>query len=230
MTPPVVALLVVMLTAGRALAQDPTNGSPYPPVPPPPEDDDGKPISVGYGSDASIGVGAGTLLGDWPKNGVHTLISGRYDAFLVERDAPGPRLGASIFAEVSAGLLQDAQEDNATPFPFTFLHYGVLSVLRFDPSMPWTGLFGFGFSRLDLSDYFNGPQAIPMMTFETGVRRGLGRGLAAHSSSFDGSPAPRNLFLDGDLRFSWGSARAPGNVASEWWLIQGLVSVGLHAR
>lgn len=51
-----------------------------------------------FGTDLSAGMGVGSMLGAWPVPGIHTLGQVRLDAFLVDRDIPGPRFGLSLHA------------------------------------------------------------------------------------------------------------------------------------
>jgi hypothetical protein len=46
----------------------------------------------------------------------------------------------------------------------------VLALLRDDPTVPVGYTFGFGFGRIDLTDYYGGPHALPTATFEAGPR------------------------------------------------------------
>jgi len=97
------------------------------------------------------------------------------------------------------------------------VHTGVLSILRFDaPVIDWSGLTGFGFGRIDLVDYYDGVRALPTVTFETGARRLLDR--------------ERGVFADGVVRASWATTRGLLGEWTEWWCVQTLVSVGVHAR
>jgi hypothetical protein len=177
-----------------------------------------------FGTDLSAGVVAGTLLGNWPEPGVHTAWQIRFDAFPTARDQPGVRVGASVFAQGSALLEQDAREagtQGVTVFPFSYLHWGVLVAIRPDPAATWGGLASFGFGRLDLADFWDAAYAIPMATLEAGARRRAGK---------VADPA----FFDLALRASWGSARGPGTTSGgaldDWWLVQGALSVGAHVR
>ena len=177
-------------------------------------------VAPTYGADVSMGLGVGSLMSEWSEQGVHGLVSGRYDAFVSPFDAGGPRMGVSLFASTTAGILQSASEtvDNETTvFPFQAVHTGVLSILRHDaPGVEWSGLTGFGFGRLDLVDYYDGFHTLPTITFEAGVRR-----VVDHE---------RGLFGDGLIRASWATTRGLLGERSEWWCVQTLLSVGVHAR
>ena len=177
-----------------------------------------------FGTDLSAGIATGALLGEWPVAGIHTAWQVRFDAFPEARDAPGVRVGASLFAEGSALLLQDAEEvtdDAVDRFAFSYLHWGMLVAIRPDPQAPWGGLASLGFGRLDLDDFWGAAYAVPMATLEAGARRRVGR-------------ASGSAFLDLSARGSWGSARgpgtAPGEAMDDWWLVQAVVTVGAHVR
>lgn len=171
-----------------------------------------------FGTDVSVGVGAGALLGTWPDAGVHGTIGGRVDLFMVDRTVPGPRFGASLWGRTAVWPLQTHTDDDADPdgrdaAPFGLTHYGVSAVLRFDPAVRWTGTFGFGFGRVDLTGYEGGVQAVPTFTVEAGLRQSLGR-----------------AFVDYGVQSGWGSTRGASGDWEDWWTVSGGVSIGLHAR
>jgi hypothetical protein len=166
-----------------------------------------------FGTDVSIAYGAGALLGEWPEAGVHGFVQGRIDAFTANRDDPGPRLGASLWASQVVFPQQHAVEDEER-FPFRYSEYGAMVVLRDDPTLPVGYAFGFGFGRLDLPDYYGGPHALPTFTIEAGPRIGAA-GIA---------------FVDALARGQWATARGPGEVLDEWWAVSLQLALGAHAR
>jgi len=170
-----------------------------------------------YGSDLSVGFGVGSMLSDWAQPGLHGVVGGRFDAFLEPYGSSAPRMGVSFFVSTTAGVFQNASETvdgNTNEFTFEALHTGVLSVLRYDtPATSWTGITGFGFGRIDLNDYYDGVHTLPTATFETGVRRSLGEN-----------------FIDALVRASWATTRSLTGEREEWWCVQTMWSVGLHAR
>ncbi|MBN1336216.1 MAG: hypothetical protein JXB39_09670 [Deltaproteobacteria bacterium] len=177
-----------------------------------------------FGTDLSAGIGAGSLLGEWPRPGIHTAWQVRFEAFPDSRDIPGPRVGASLFAEGSAIVRQEAREvgeEAVRVFPFSYVHWGMLVAIRPDPQATWGGLASVGFGRLDLDDFWSASYAVPMATFEAGARRRVG-----HPSN----PG----FLDLAIRASWGSARGPGtepgSALDDWWLVGAALRVGAHVR
>ena len=181
----------------------------------------GEPVTPSFGADVSAGVIAGSHFGEWPLPGLHTGWNARYDGFIQDRQTGGPRVGISVFGGGSLGLLQDREEildeaGNTEIAPFEFLHYGVLGVIRYDPAAPWSGLFGLGFSRLELEDWYDGVQVIPSFVLEGGARHRLGP---------DGP-----LFVDIQLRTGWASARGVERDWTDWWSLQSIVSLGVHAR
>ena len=176
-----------------------------------------------FGSAISAGVAPGVLLGEWPEPGVHGAFVLRYDAFIEPRDAPGVRMGLSIFGGASVWPLQDSStqvdlEGNPELVPFSFYHFGALAILRYAPAAPWGGTFGVGFSRLDLEDYQGGPLGLPVFLLEGGARRRLGPdGLA---------------FVDLMFRGGWGSSAGIEEPTewTDWWLLQPVIAVGFNLK
>jgi hypothetical protein len=167
-----------------------------------------------FGTDVSIAYGLGALLGSWPDAGVHGFFQGRFDAFTVNRDDPGPRLGASFWASVVVAPQQYAREEGEDRFKFKYSEYGVLAVLRDDPTVPVGYTFGFGFGRIDLTDYYGGPHALPTATFEAGPR-------------FKTSEV---TFVDVQVRGQWATALGPSGELDEWWGASLQLALGAHAR
>jgi hypothetical protein len=170
-----------------------------------------------FGSDVSVSYGLGALLGAWPDAGVHGFFQGRFDAFTQDRDQSGPRLGASIWASVVVAPQQYATEETAEGvdrFKFKYSEYGVLAVLRDDPAAQVGYAFGFGFGRIDLTNYYGGPHALPTATFEFGPR------FATKSAAF----------VDVLGRAQWATALGPSGDLDEWWGASLQVAVGAHAR
>jgi hypothetical protein len=166
-----------------------------------------------FGSDASIAYGAGALLGEWPEAGMHGFVLARYDAFAAGRDDPGPRIGASIWASRTVAPLQNAHEDDRT-FRFPITQYGVMAIIRHDPASPLSFDAGLGFGRLDLEDYWGGPHALPMLTFEAGPRFAAGE----------------TAFVDVLARAQWATAGDYAGALAEWWEASLQVAVGAHVR
>jgi hypothetical protein len=168
-----------------------------------------------FGTDVSVGIGAAALLGAWPDPGVSGFAAGRVDLFMVDRDTPGPRFGASVWGRSSVWPLQThtGTEEGATAVPFHVLQYGLAAVIRYDPSAPLTGTFGFGFGRADLDGYEGGVQAVPLFTVEAGLRQRVGRG-----------------FVDYGAQSGWGSARNTEGAWEEWWTVSVGLNVGFHVR
>ena len=186
------------------------------------DDDSGASEGV-FGSDISAGVAPGALLGEWPAPGLHGAFVLRYDAFIEPRDAPGVRMGLSVFGGRSVWPLQDSSggvdaEGNEELTPFSFYHYGALAVMRYAPAAPWGGTFGVGFSRIDIEDYQGGPLGLPVFLLEGGARRRIGS---------DGQ-----AFLDLMMRGGWGSAAGIEEPTewSDWWLVQPVVALGVHLK
>ena len=167
-----------------------------------------------FGADFSVGYAIGSLVGNWPQTGVHGAVLGRYEAFISPRSAPGPRLGMSLWGSAALWPLQTRTEDGAED-TFSYLHYGLITALRYDPSAPLSLTAGMGYGRLDLSDWWGGPNYLPTLTFEAGLRQRL---------------ADRP-YLDWMARVHWATGRDPtGSGYEEWWLAQFAVSIGGHLR
>ncbi len=172
-----------------------------------------------FGADLSVGAAGGALLGQWPIPGPHGAITARYDAFIESRERIGPRLGLSIFATVSAWPLQDKQEEiDGVLQPdgdFRWRQYGALVALRYDPAAPRAPMVALGFSRLDVDDYYDGVQAIPLVTGEAGLRLRAGQTWT---------------FFDLHLRAGWGNARGLDGTYDDWWSVQAVLAGGVHLR
>ncbi len=177
-----------------------------------------------FGGDFSAGYLAGALLGPWPEPGIHGTAIVRYDAFTVPRSAGGPRLGLSLWGSRTVAPLQSASETaddgSVTIAPFSYWHSGILAGLRHDPAAPVTGIASVGFGRLDLTDYWDGPLALPTLTFEMGLRGSLE----------EKARAP--LFIDGLIRAHWATARSGIDEAAfeEWWMVQAGLMIGGHLQ
>ncbi len=173
-----------------------------------------------FGTDVSVSLAGGTLLGAWAVPSVHSVVGLRFDAFASDVATVGPRLGLSLFGEQALGLLPRAAEEQDgqdVEFPFQYLHYGALCVFRTDAALPWGGNAGLGFSRMDLDPYYGGAYPVPVMLFEGGVRRSVGRAVS-------------RLFLDMGLRAGWTELRNPTEQLEELFMVQLAVSVGAHVR
>lgn len=198
------ALVLALAIGGTASATEPSKrtGAPDEAAPPP-----------AFGTDVTVSVGAGALLGEWPDAGVHGTVGGRVDLFMVGRHSPGPRLGASFWGRSAVWPLQTATPAEGGAAPFAMTQYGVGAVMRFDPATRFTGTFGFGFGRTDLDGYEGGVWAIPTFLVEAGLRQSLGA-----------------VYLDYGVQGGWGSARGPSKDWEDWWTVGAGVGVGLHAR
>ncbi len=206
----VVALFVFSSLAAHA--QDEVPGPPTRELADPEQHEDAV-----FGTDLSLTLGGGAVLGPWAVPSAHSSLGLRFDAFLVGREQPGPRLGMSLFGEQAMGLLPRAEEEiegQRVAFPFQYSHFGALCVLRSDPELPWGGNAGLGFSRMDLDPYYGAPYPVPLALFEGGVRRALGRG----------------AFLDLGLRAGWTQLRDPGELLEDHWTVQAQLGLGAHLR
>ena len=136
------------------------------------------------------------------------------DRFISPRTAPGPRLGLGVWGSAALWPLQTRAEDEDES-TFSYLHYGLVTVLRYDPSAPLSFTTGLGYGRLDLADWWGGPNYLPTLTFEAGLRQRLAE----------------RPYLDYTARVHWATGRDPTGVGfEEWWLAQLAISVGGHLR
>ncbi len=209
-----VALLAVLLASCSVSAQDELPGPPSPELADPDQHSD-----ASFGTDVSLLLGGGTLLGDWAVPGFHSSLGLRFDAFM-GGEADGPRLGLSLFGEQSMGVLPKAAEvvdEQETTFPFEYYQFGALCVLRSDPLVPWGANAGLGFSRMDIAPYYGGTYPLPVLLFEGGARRQLGA-------------VPSPAFLDVGLRLGWSQLRNPSEALEELWTLQLSIGVGAHVR
>lgn len=169
-----------------------------------------------FGMDVVLGAHAGAVLGEWPDPGVSGGAAARLDLFPVPVDQGGARVGASVWARSNVWPLQVHTGADGVAVPFRTLQYGCAVAFRYDPALRVSGLFSFGFSRLDLEGYENGVTTIPLFTLEAGLRTKLGKSA---------------LFLDWTAHSGWGSAReAESGGWEDWWNVGGGVGLGMHVR
>jgi hypothetical protein len=155
-----------------------------------------------FGLDVSVGYVANAVLGPWPNPGVSGAIEARVDALPVPKGSPGPRVGASLWGRSSIWPLQGHTDEAGDVNVFRYLQYGLHLAIRHDPAAPWTGTFGFGFSRLDIEGFEGGVWSVPQFTVEAGLRKRLGTG----------------AFLELGAHGGWGSQRDPASADwQDWW-------------
>ncbi len=172
--------------------------------------------SPSYGADFSLSYGMGALLNRWPESNVHGFGGLRFDFFPTPLDVPGPRVGGSIWARGSAWPGPTATETvggTVNQFDIRWQQYGMHLAIRSDALRAWGGTFGFGFSRMDIEDYYDGVIALPLMSLEGGLRRELGRG-----------------FVDLYAAGGWATARNETGGWEEWWTLSGNLAAGVHLR
>ena len=176
-------------------------------------------IEPSFGADISLGFAPGVITAPWIERGANGAAIVRYEAFTRARSEPGPRLGASIWASqsmVKYAIATETLADGGTQeFEVQMPHFGVLAVLRPAPSDPVGATMGFGFGRAEVTDYYDGPLALPVLSFELGARHTL-RG---HS------------FVDWMGRVHWASSRNElESKLDEWWMVQFAVLFGYHVN
>ena len=167
-----------------------------------------------FGGDASVGIAAGYLINDWVTEPLHGTVLARYDAFIVDRSTPGPRLGMSLWGAATAWP-QPGRTEDGEDAPFSYTQYGLMTVLRADPELPIGYAGGIGFGRLDLAEWYGAPHYLPTVTLEGGLRQRLGD----------------RPYADYLLRAHWAQARdSSGEGFEEWWQVQLAISIGLHVE
>jgi hypothetical protein len=210
---------LLLATALAAPAAEPLPPAPKPPRAPAPDRDraptpDDPPA---FGSDIAVGYHTAVLSGPWPESGAHGVVAARYDAFVVSRAAPGPRLGLSFWGATTAWPLQTGLDEGASaPVEVRYLQTGVMAALRPDPALRVGADAALGFSRLELQDYYGGPLVLPVLTFEAGPRFRAGD----------------RAYVDLLARGQWATGRS-GAVATaleEWWIVGLGIEVGAHVR
>lgn len=167
-----------------------------------------------FGGDVAVGVAGGMLFNDWVTTPQHGAVIARYDAFVVDRETPGHRIGLSMWGGGSLWP-QPARTEEDERAAFSYTQYGIMTVLRADPELPIGYLAGIGFGRLDLPLWYGAPHYLPMATIEAGARRALGD----------------RPFVDVLLRAHWAQARDSSNLGyEEWWMVQLGLMIGGHVR
>lgn len=196
-----------------ARAEEPLPPAPEVPAPPDPYTPE---VAPSFGSDVAVGYAVGALLGSWPEPGPWGSVLARYEAFLVPASASGPRLGLSLWGSATAWPMQRfSEEEGARAGSFRATAYGAMTVVRGDPALRVGPAAGLGFGRIDLSDYYEGPLAIPVLNFEGGARIRV----------------RDPVFFDVLARAHWGTTRSPtADSLHEWWAVQLLLTPGLHLR
>lgn len=182
------------------------------------------PATPGFSGAAAAGASVGALAGEGVTKGLFTAAIVRVEAFGVPADAPGPRVGVSVWGQLPFGpaptldlaALGVSGEDLPTSAAVELWHYGVLATIRGEPQRPLSLDAAFGFGRIDLRGAPLQTTALPALTGELGLRHRL-RGPAQ---------------LSWTLRASWAAApptaalntaavTAPaGTTTGDWWTLQ----------
>lgn len=183
-----------------------------------------EPAATGFSGAAAAGVSAGLLSGAGVKSGAFTAALVRVEAFGVPADAPGPRVGVSVWGQVPIGptpSLDLAQlgvqgEDLPSQAPVELWHYGVLATIRGDPQRPVSVDTGFGFGRIDLRGAPLAVTALPALTGELGLRHRIaGPAQVSWTLRASWAAAPPAAALD------TAAVEAPaGTTTGDWWVLQ----------
>lgn len=197
--------------------------APLPPAPPPEPPHSGRDVAPSpddppaFGTDVAIGYHLGSLSGPWMQGGVSGVVSGRYDAFARSRRAAGSRLGLSIWGTTTVGPTQLGRDEGApSTSEASFIQTGIMGIIRQDPAAPVGLDAGLGFGRLDLKEYYGGPQILPTLSFEAGARFAAGE----------------RAYADVLARAHWATARSGAlpSALEEWWMVGLGLELGTHLR
>ena len=177
------------------------------------------PVGPRFGADASVGYTLGRIVGsDFDKRSYGSAIF-RLDSFVQDRTTPDPRLGMSLWGSMSIGpnpetlVTTDFGEERFEDIKLS--HVGILAVLRQDTEAPFSGTFGIGFGRIDISTDTLGKSMLPAFTMEAGLR---------YKTS-------RRSFIDLMARAHWVTRQNPINQQQEeWWFLELATMFGGHVR
>lgn len=157
--------------AGADPAAAPATVPDAPPLPPPPEAP--PPPAFTGGIELSGGYALGSLLGDWPEAGVSGGAWVGLGLYPQGRAAPGPRLGAELWARLPLPPTQQALASDVVSDISPTL-FGLDVGIRGPAAGRWSGVGQLGFGRMDLPDYFGVTMAVPVFSLRAAVERKLG--------------------------------------------------------
>jgi hypothetical protein len=180
---------------------------------------DSTPAGPRFGADASVGYTLGHVLGsDFDKRSYGSAVF-RLDSFVQDRTTPDPRLGVSLWGSMSIGpspeslVTTDFGEERSEDIKLS--HVGILAVLRQHAEAPFSGTFGIGFGRIDVSTDTLGKSMLPAFTIEAGAR---------YKTS-------EQSFIDLMARAHWVTRQNPiSQQQEEWWLLELATMFGGHVR
>ena len=185
----VAATFAATLAAPRALAADPADAAAdpaadaaaapaaaatvpdAPPLPPPPEAP--PPPAFTGGIELAGGYALGSLVGEWPEAGATGGAWVGLGLYPQGRAAPGPRVGAELWARLPLPPTQQAVEGEVITEVSPTL-FGLDVGVRSPAAGRWSGVGQLGFGRMDLPSYLGVTMAVPVFSLRAAVERKLG--------------------------------------------------------
>ena len=172
-----------------------------------------------FGADTSVGYTVGHILGPELTKRTHGAALFRLDSFVQDRTFEGPRLGISICGEMSVNpqptVMATTDLGAQSPEKIKMNHVGILGILRQHAEAPFSGTFGIGFGRLEMTTQTEGRIALPAFTIEAGGR---------YKTS-------RQSFVDLMARAHWVTRHNPLTQEQEdWWFLELATLIGAHLR
>jgi len=172
-----------------------------------------------FGADSAIGYTLGQILGSELTDQTYGSALFRLDSFVQDRTYEGPRLGMSVWGGLTLGpnpaLLSTTELGEERLEEITMNQVGILAILRQHAEAPFSGTFGVGFGRLEMTTETEGKTALPAFTIEAGGRYKMSQ----------------QSFIDLMVRAHWITRQNPlSQEQEEWWFVELATMVGGHLR
>jgi len=172
-----------------------------------------------FGADTSVGYSVGHIFGPDLTERTHGAALFRLDSFVQDMTYEGPRLGMSVWGEMSLSpkptILAMSDLGAERPEEIKINHVGILAIIRQHAEAPLSGTFGVGFGRVEMTSDTQGRIALPAFTVEAGGR---------YKTS-------RQSFVDLMARAHWMTRHNPlSQQQEEWWIVELSALVGAHLR
>ena len=178
-----------------------------------------KPPEPQFGADTSVGYAVGHVVGTELTKRTNGSAIFRLDSFVQDRNYEGPRLGMSVWGGMSLGpkpsLLATTELGKQVTEHVKINHVGILAIIRQQAEAPFSGTFGVGFGRIEMTTNTDGQTALPAFTIEAGGR---------YKTS-------RQSFIDLMARAHWVTRQNSVTQQQEdWWFLELSTMVGAHLR
>lgn len=172
-----------------------------------------------FGADTSVGYAVGHILGPELTKRTHGAAVFRLDSFVQDKNYEGPKLGMTVWGGMSLGpkptVLSTTELGEQGPEDVKINHVGILAIIRQHAEAPFSGTFGVGFGRIEMTTATQGQTALPAFTIEAGGR---------YKTS-------RQSFIDLMARAHWVTRQNPMTQQQEdWWFLELSTMVGAHLR